>query len=61
MVNAELGATWREEKKYGGIVCHQMAQTWWLRKWSLDWDGNLHPLKPVGLISPRWQKSWAWS
>ena len=22
-----------------------MAQTWWLRKQSLDWDGILHPLQ----------------
>ena len=23
----------------------QMAQTWWLRKWDLDWDGILHPIQ----------------
>ena len=22
-----------------------MAQTWWLRKWNLGWDGILHPLQ----------------
>ena len=30
--------------------CH-MTQTGWLRKWSLDWDGILHPIHQGGMLT----------